>query len=33
LRDEGGVVGARDAAEHGDDGVVDAADADRRLGR
>ena len=30
LGGEGGVVGSGDAAERGDDGVVDAADADVR---
>ena len=33
LGDEGGVVGAGHAAEGGDDGVVDAADADGRVGQ
>ena len=33
LRDEGGVVEAGGAAQGGDDGVVDAADPDRGLGR
>lgn len=32
LRDEGGAVGLGDAAEAGDDGLVDAGDPDRRVG-